>query len=38
MIRRINTGQMIAQTQSMLFSHAEIIRLVLRSFFEMFGR
>ena len=37
MIRRVNTGQMVAQTQSVLFPHAEIIRLVLRRFLEMFG-
>jgi len=38
MIRRVNTGQMVAQTKSMLFSHAKVVGLVLRRFFEMFGR
>ena len=38
MIRRVNARQMVAQTQSVLLSHAKIIRLVLRRFFEMFGR
>jgi len=37
MIRSVDTGQMVAQTQSVLFSHSEIIRLVLRRFFEVFG-
>jgi len=37
MIGRVNTGQMVAQTQRVLLAHAEIIRLVLRRFFEMFG-
>ena len=36
MIRRVNTGQMVAQTKSMLFSHAKVVGLVLRRFFEMF--
>jgi len=35
MIRSINTRQMVAQTQSVLLSHAEIIRLVLCGLLEM---
>jgi len=38
MIRRVNTGQMVAQTKSMLFSHAKVVGLVLRRLLEMFGR
>ena len=37
MIRRVNTGQMVAQTQSVLLAHAKVVGLVLRRFFEMFG-
>jgi len=36
MIRSIDTRQMIAQTQSVLFSHPKVVGLVLRSFFKMF--
>ena len=38
MIRRVNARQMVAQTKSMLFSHAKVVGLVLRRLLEMFGR
>ena len=36
MIRRVNTGQMVTQTQGVLLPHAKVVGLVLRGLLEMF--